>query len=90
MIKNDKSKEKDLIEKLKREYGIRVKKVKIKGTLHYYGDEYYVPYVIRGASAGCIVDLYNGKVYKSVEHILEDVKKMEEASAFLKTNSKRK
>lgn len=85
-----KSREQLLIEKLQCEYGIRVKKVKINGTLNYYGDEYYVPYVIGCASAGCSVDLYNGKVYKSVEHILEDVKKTEEASAFLKANSKRK
>ncbi len=89
-MENNKLKEKILIRKLKREYGIRVKKVSIKGTLHYYGDDYYVPYVIGCASAGCIVDLYNGKVYKSVEHILEDVKEKKKASAFLKTNSQRK
>lgn len=81
---------KELIKKLKSEYGIYVKKVKINGTLNYYGDEYYVPYVIRGSNAGCIVDLYDGKVYKSVEQILKAVKEKETASAFVKANSQRK
>ena len=82
--------QRELIKKLKSEYGIYVKKVSIRGSLNYYGDEYYVPYVIRGSNAGCIVDLYNGKVYKSVEQILKDVKEQEIASAFIKANSKRK
>lgn len=82
--------QRELIKKLKSEYGIHVKKVSIRGTLNYYGDEYYIPYVIRGSNAGSIVDLYDGKVYKSVEQILKAVKEQEIASAFLKTNSQRK
>ena len=63
--------------KLKNEYGIYVKKVHIWGTLNYYGWTYYVPYVIKGCNAGCIVDLYDGEVYGSVEAIFKEVKKRE-------------
>ena len=65
-------------QKLKSEYGIYIKRVHIHGTLGYWGDTYYLPYVIRGTIAGSIVIPYDGKVYPNMKSILEEVENKNE------------
>ena len=57
------------------EYGIKVKIIRLRGTLQWYGQKYYLPYTIYSASAGSIADLLkSGKIYSSLEQILEEAR----------------
>ena len=58
------------------EYGIKVKTIRLNGTLNWYGRKYYLPYTIYSASAGSIADLLkNRKIYSTIEQILEEARK---------------
>lgn len=60
------------------EYGIKVKTIRLPGSFNWYGDKYYLPYYIETVGAGSIVSLFDmsyPKLYRSLEEILEDVKK---------------
>jgi len=75
-------------QKLATEYGIYVKKVRIHGTLNYYGDTFYLPYRIVDSMAGSIVmGTRNMRYYGSLEAILKDA---ENGNLFLPSEPVRK
>ncbi len=63
------------------EYGIKVAVVRLRGSLNWYGQKYYLPYSIESCYSGSIADLLNGtnhqKLYKSIDSILIAARKGE-------------
>lgn len=63
------------------EYGIKVATIRLRGSINWYGNKYYLPYKIDSCCSGSVANLLNGssyqKLYRNIESILEDARKGE-------------